>query len=140
MIGVLKQTNPHILAVLESESEVLARVQDEFHAMVRSRNQERLQPIEITCFFEELPLPGVGVVSYAIRSNRVLANIYNQVVPKDSAILSGYIPIGIHSNHMDMTKFEREDEPGFIAIAGELRRWIKELTIPNRQQHATQCM
>jgi len=63
MIGVLKQTNSQILAVLERESEVLARVQDEFHTMVRSRNQERLQPIKITCFFEELPVPGVGVVS-----------------------------------------------------------------------------
>ncbi|KUJ07385.1 uncharacterized protein LY89DRAFT_365096 [Mollisia scopiformis] len=121
MIGILKQTNPQILAVFEKESEVLARVQDEFHTMVRSRNQERLQPIEITCFFEEIPLPGVGVV-----------------VPKDSAILPGYIPIGIHSNHMDMTKFEREDEPGFIAITGELRRWIKELTVPSRQQHGLQ--
>lgn len=27
---------------------------------------------------------------------------------------------------MDMTKFEHEDEPGFTAITGELRRWIKE--------------
>jgi len=63
VIGVLKQTNPQILAVLKKESEVLARVQDEFHTMVRSRHQKRLQPIEITCFFEELPLPGVGVVS-----------------------------------------------------------------------------
>jgi hypothetical protein len=63
VIGVLKQTNPQILAVLENDSEVLARVQDGFHTMVRSRNQSKLQPIEITCFFEELPLPGVGVVS-----------------------------------------------------------------------------
>jgi hypothetical protein len=63
MISVLKQMNPQILEVLERESEVLARVQDEFHTMVKSRNQERLQQIEITCFFEELPLPGVGVVS-----------------------------------------------------------------------------
>jgi len=139
MIGILKQTNPQILAILESDSEVLARVQDEFHTMVRSRNQERLQSIEITCFFEELPLPGVGVVSQATHSNRFLANITVQVVPKDSAILPGYIPIGIHSNHMDMTKFERKDEPGFTAIAGELRRWIKELTVPSRQQHGSQC-
>jgi hypothetical protein len=63
MIGVLKQTNPQILAVLESGSEVLARVQDEFHTMVRSLNQDRLQLINITCFYEELPLPGVGLVS-----------------------------------------------------------------------------
>ncbi|KAH8590733.1 hypothetical protein B0O99DRAFT_520880 [Bisporella sp. PMI_857] len=61
-----------------------------------------------------------------------------QVVPKDSAILPGYIPIGIHGNHMDMTKFDNEDEPGFIAIAGELRRWIKELTLLNGQQCGTQ--
>lgn len=54
-----------------------------------------------------------------------------------------------------MTKFEYLDDPGFTAIAGELRRWIKELTIPSnasapgaekseqgkqvRQQHGTQC-
>jgi protein SERAC1 len=63
VIGLLKQTNPQILAALETDSEVLARIQDEFHTMVRSRNQEGLQPIEITCFFEELPLPGVDVVS-----------------------------------------------------------------------------
>lgn len=62
-IGVLKQTNPQILAVLKSDSEVLARVQDGFHTMIRSRNLERVQPIEITCFFEELPLAGIGVVS-----------------------------------------------------------------------------
>ncbi|KAF4627699.1 hypothetical protein G7Y89_g10454 [Cudoniella acicularis] len=114
VIGLLKQTNPQILAVLESDSEVLARVQDGFHTMVRSRNQERLQPIEITCFYEELPLPGIGVV-----------------VPSHSAILPGYTPIGIRSNHMDMTKFEHADDPGFTLVAGELRRWIKELTVPS---------
>jgi pimeloyl-ACP methyl ester carboxylesterase len=61
-IGVIKQTNTEIVAVLRRESELLARIQDSFH---------------ITCFFEELPLPGVG-----------------QVVPQDSAILPGYIPSG----------------------------------------------
>ena len=56
---------------------------------------------------------------------------------------------------MDMTKFEHADDPGFTAIAGELRRWIKELSIPSntltpraerseqgkqvRQQQSTQC-
>ena len=66
VIGLLKQTNAQILEVLESDSEILARVQDSFHTMVRSRSQEGLQPIEITCFFEELPLPGIGVVSQAL--------------------------------------------------------------------------
>ena len=65
-IGVLKQTNPEILAVLKSDSEVLERVQNSFHTMIRSRNQDGLVPIEITCFYEELPLPGVGIVSLEV--------------------------------------------------------------------------
>lgn len=62
-IGVLKQTNADILAVLKADSEVLERVQNNFHTMIRSRMQNGLPAIAITCFFEELPLPGVGIVS-----------------------------------------------------------------------------
>lgn len=65
-IGLIKQTNPQILQVLRSDSEVLARIQDSFHAMVRARNQEGIRPIEITCFYEELPLPGIGSVSKSV--------------------------------------------------------------------------
>jgi hypothetical protein len=39
--------------------------------------------------------------------------VVGQVVPQDSAILPGYIPIGIRGNHMDMTKFASVDDPGF---------------------------
>jgi hypothetical protein len=28
---------------------------------------------------------------------------------------------------MDMTKFENADDPGFKAVVGELRRWVKEI-------------
>lgn len=31
---------------------------------------------------------------------------------------------------MDMTKFEGGDDPGFTAVAGELRRWTKALARP----------
>jgi ankyrin repeat protein len=31
---------------------------------------------------------------------------------------------------MDMTKFEDLDDPGFIAVAGEIRRWIRALGQP----------
>ena len=49
------------------------------------------------------------------------------MVPQDSAILPGYIPIGIRANHMNMTRFVAVDDPGFVAVCGELRRWIKQL-------------
>lgn len=78
--------------------------------MLRTRNQEGIRPIEITCFFEELPLLGIG-----------------SVVPLELAVLPGYTPIGIYSNHTDMTKFEDNDDVGFQAVAGELRRWAREL-------------
>jgi hypothetical protein len=29
---------------------------------------------------------------------------------------------------MDMTKFEDPDDPGFVAVTGELRRWCRELS------------
>ncbi|RSL83110.1 hypothetical protein CEP52_016800, partial [Fusarium oligoseptatum] len=94
-IGLVKQTNANIVQVLRRGSEVLARIQDSFHTMVKARATEGLPSIEISCFYEELPLPGVGLV-----------------VPQDSAILPGYIPIGIHSDHMGMTKFASTDDPG----------------------------
>jgi hypothetical protein len=31
---------------------------------------------------------------------------------------------------MDMTKFEGMDDPGLISVAGELRRWARELVRP----------
>jgi hypothetical protein len=61
-IGLVKQTNTEIVAVLRRESEVLARIQEGFHTMVKARSREGQGQIDITCFFEELPLPGVGQV------------------------------------------------------------------------------
>jgi ankyrin repeat protein len=115
---------------------VLARIQDGFHTMIQSRRGET-QRIEISCFFEEMPLVGVGLVSFVfvLRDDKgfrglralFLTQLGRQVVPQDSAILPGYIPIGIRANHMDMTKFVALDDPGFLAVCGELRRWIKQL-------------
>jgi hypothetical protein len=61
-LGSVKQTNSEIVEVLRRESEVLARIQDSFHTMVKARDAEGMPPIDIGCFYEELPLPGVGLV------------------------------------------------------------------------------
>jgi hypothetical protein len=65
LLGLIRQTNPRILAVLQSDSEVLARIQKDFHTMLRARAVKGHRNISITCFFEELPLPGVGQVRVA---------------------------------------------------------------------------
>ncbi|MCJ1271835.1 hypothetical protein MMC22_011740 [Lobaria immixta] len=110
LVSIVKQTNSQILEVLQHESEVLARIQKEFHSMIRARADNCHPSIAITCFYEQLPLPGIG-----------------EVVPKNSAILPAYTSIGIYDNHVGMTKFEAADDPGFKSVAGELHRWVKEL-------------
>ncbi|KAE8396754.1 hypothetical protein BDV37DRAFT_267426, partial [Aspergillus pseudonomiae] len=109
-INLFKQANSQILEVLKQESEVLARIQNSFHAFIRSRYEIHGKGLKITCFYEELPLPGIG-----------------PVVPLQSAIIPGYPSIGIHDNHVGMTKFENKNDPGFIALIGELSRWIQQI-------------
>ncbi|KAK0622531.1 hypothetical protein B0T14DRAFT_425223, partial [Immersiella caudata] len=109
-LGLVKQTDKEIAAVLRHDSELLARIQDGFHTMILACNKNNKDTVEIACFYEQLPLPVVG-----------------HIVTQDSAILPGYIPIGIHANHMDMAKFGSDNDPGFVSVCAELRRWIKDI-------------
>ncbi|KAF4451369.1 hypothetical protein F53441_5635 [Fusarium austroafricanum] len=120
LVGVIMETNSDIVQVLPRDSEVLARIQDSFQALLMTRRKDEASMIDITCFYEELPTKRLGVI-----------------VPKHSAILPGYISIGIHRNHANMTKFANPNEPGFVAICGELRRWMKRIqqTKTNSQKY-----
>ncbi len=62
-LGIVKQINSDIVSVLRTESEVLARIQNDFHTMIRDIDKGREREFQITCFFEEKPLRAVGVVS-----------------------------------------------------------------------------
>ncbi|KAI9894034.1 MAG: hypothetical protein M1814_004804 [Vezdaea aestivalis] len=103
-VNLIKRVNRSILQVLDPDSEVLARIQQDFASTLRIRTNWK-----ITCFHEELSVFGVG-----------------EIVPKKSATLSGYQCIGIHSNHMDMTKYNGRQDPGYQHVAGELWRWARE--------------
>ena len=61
--NLVRATNKKILDVLKPDSEVLANIQEEFHTMLRARANRGERPINIMCFFEELPVVGVGMVS-----------------------------------------------------------------------------
>lgn len=61
-IKPLKKTSTAILEVLKRNSEVLARIQTDFHTMIRDMSQNG-HPIKLMCFYEEIPVQGIGFVS-----------------------------------------------------------------------------
>ena len=60
---LVKRLNESIITILKPESEVLARIQQEFQTMIRARNDAGKPRLRITCFFEDLDTPGIGAVS-----------------------------------------------------------------------------
>jgi hypothetical protein len=109
-LGVLKSTSTSLLQVLGTDDQLLESIQVRFWSMVRER-QKCERPLEIACFFEELPLPVVG-----------------QVVSKKSATMEGYMSVSVHANHRDMVKFGTENDNGFKRLAGSLMRWVSLLS------------
>ncbi|KAH6981802.1 Alpha/Beta hydrolase protein [Ilyonectria sp. MPI-CAGE-AT-0026] len=108
-LGIVKSINKSLLTILETDDKYLQSVQDRFWSMVREQQQAG-RDLEVTCFFEELPLSGVG-----------------KVVSKDSATLESYNAISIHANHRNMVKFSSVDDNGFKRLLGELIRWESQI-------------
>jgi protein SERAC1 len=104
-LGLVKSTNKLLLKILETNDQFLESIQLRFWAMIREL-REGGRPLEVTCFFEELPLPVVG-----------------KVVSKESATLEGYNLISIHANHSDMVRFCSVEDNGLKRLLGELARW-----------------
>ncbi|KAH6970345.1 hypothetical protein BKA56DRAFT_661160 [Ilyonectria sp. MPI-CAGE-AT-0026] len=108
-LGLVKSTNKSLLTILETNDQLLESIQARFLALIREQREAGRQ-LEVTCFFEELPLPVVG-----------------KVVSKESATFEGYDPITIHANHGGMVKFSSAEENGFRRLVGELTVWESEI-------------
>lgn len=108
-LGIVKSVNKSLLYILETDNQLLEAIQIDFWSMIREL-RENGRRIDVTCFFEELPLPGVG-----------------KVVSKESATLEGYSSFSIHSNHSNMVKFGSAEETGFMRLLGELLRWGSDI-------------
>jgi hypothetical protein len=109
-IGLVKSTNKSLLEILETNNQFLESIQARFWEMIREQ-REGGRRLEVTCFFEELPLPVVGKF----------------VVSKESATLEGYTHITIHADHRDMVRFGSAEENGFKRLLGELIRWESQV-------------
>lgn len=107
-LGLVKSTNKSLLEILRTDNQLLEAIQVDFWSMIREL-RENGRSLEVTCFFEELPLPVVG-----------------KVVSKDSATLEGYNLMSISANHRDMVRFSSANDNGFKRLLGELNRWGSE--------------
>lgn len=60
LAGIVKHVNADILRVLKTDSEMLSRIQDDFHSILRQRHS-----VMVNCAFEELPVRkfGMGLVT-----------------------------------------------------------------------------
>ncbi|ROV90962.1 hypothetical protein VSDG_07735 [Cytospora chrysosperma] len=117
-LGFVKSNNKSLLTILQTNDQFLESIQVRFAAMVREL-RENGRRIELTCFFEELPLRVVG-----------------KVVSKDSATFEGYNSISIHGNHSDMVKFGSAEDNGFKRLLGELQRWTSSDNVPRGHQNS----
>lgn len=116
-LGLVKSTNMSLLEILQTKNQLLESIQVEFWLMVRAL-REAGRRFEVTCFFEELPLPVIG-----------------KVVSKESATVAGYDSISIHANCRDMVRFASAEDNGFRRLLGVLARWTSEVKdpLPRRQ-------
>ena len=61
--NMVKKTNQDIINLLKPQSEVHDRINQDFHKMLLRQAQPQRRPLEITCFFEELPVEPIGEVN-----------------------------------------------------------------------------
>jgi len=108
-LGVVKSVNGRLLKTLASDGELLESIQEDFSRLLRRMAMSET-PIEITCFFEELPLPVVG-----------------KVVERESATLPDYNAISIHANHREMARFRSNEDRGFKEVSSLLLKWQREV-------------
>lgn len=114
-LGLAKVANKSLLEILQTDNQLLESDQLEFWSMVREL-REGGRRFEVTCAFEELPLPVVG-----------------KVVSNTSATLEGYASFSIHANHSDMVRFVSAEENGFKRLLGVLTRWKIQLELVGKQ-------
>ena len=104
-LGVVKSTNKKLLEILETENEILTRIQNEFMQQIRS-TVNTPNEIQIVCFYETLPMHNLL-----------------QIVSFESAVIPGYNHISVHSDHKNMVKFYSKNDESFVQLSGILRRW-----------------
>ena len=125
LLQIFRRVNRETLEILQQKSEVMARIRQDFHTMLRGRDQSKDGGIAIVCFYEELPVRAIGEVLLSRMIRKCLITDPRKIVPKHSACLDRYTSIGIHADHMGMTRFSSDQDPDYQNVLSELRRFVQ---------------
>lgn len=109
VLSMVKSTNRSLLQILETNDRFSRAIHHDFLNMLRGLPEQEGREIKVVCFYEELPMPRVGVI-----------------VSKESATFAGYQQSGIHASHSNMVKFASAQDPGFRLVLAELSSWANE--------------
>lgn len=130
---VLIRTNREIVAVLEPTSEMLAKIQEDFHGLLKQRSVHEDKRMKLYCFYEELEIRVIGKVSMSNNSyHRYISFLVTnsellKVVDKHSAILSSEESAAIHGTHITMTKFRDANDAMYKRVSDQIWLWVDEL-------------
>ena len=69
-----RRVNHGTLEILQQKSEVMARIRQDFHTMLRDRDRSTDKEIAIICFYEELPVRAIGEVTYIWNNHETFCN------------------------------------------------------------------
>ena len=69
-----RRVNHGTLEILQQKSEVMTRILQDFHAVLRDRDRSKDREIAIICFYEELPVRAIKEVSYIWNDHKMSSN------------------------------------------------------------------
>lgn len=110
-IGIFKSANTFLLEILQTDSELLKKLNTSFLKHLRTlREAPGGKQIQVICFYEELGMTKIG-----------------KIVTKESATFASDEPLSIYANHSEMVKFGSVDDDAFQNVLGYVNRWTKHL-------------
>ncbi|KAI1873600.1 hypothetical protein JX265_005222 [Neoarthrinium moseri] len=112
LLEYFTDTQTDNLETLKKHSVKIVAINDAFAKYLKERDRTKEMPyLEVACFFEERKLKKFG-------------KDIGFIVPKESASWLGTDALPISKNHMDMCRFEDEDETDYKNVAAKLREWV----------------
>jgi hypothetical protein len=101
--GGFRATDKEIDLNLRHLSRELQQVDQEFQQMLKQSEVN----LDIVCFYEELPVPGLG-----------------KIVESNATVLQGYSSYSVHGDHKNMTRFSGSKDDGYEKALAILKKWI----------------